>query len=136
MGWYRTKHIIISKPYLIDPYRTINLTEAKKLWRKDKYPSDESLIAIAQTISGKTAEEWNSYFPMEKNLLNILNKLRYRFRFNKPLFIMPIVSIILLIFFTLTSPGQALAKGVYDTISKLYKICYISVQLRQVPQKF
>lgn len=51
IGWLRMKKIILKRPYLIDPYRSIGLKEARKRLRLSGYPSAEKILLTAISLA-------------------------------------------------------------------------------------
>lgn len=127
MGWYKTKRIILNKPYLIDPYRQISLNEAKELWRRAGYPNDEELLNRACLIAGKTSTEWSFLFNREKDRKQaFFAKLKNVKLFGKPAIIVSTIVLALIALLTFTAPGRAFAKKIYNTITKIIEdILYI-----------
>lgn len=127
MGWYKTKRTILNKPYLIDPYRQISLSEAKEHWRKVGYPSDEELLNRACLIAGKTSTEWSFLFNREKDReQTFFAKLKNVKLFGKPAIIISAIVLALIALLTFTVPGRTFAKNIFDTITKIIEdILYI-----------
>lgn len=122
MGWCKT----LNKPYLIDPYRQISLQEAKHIWLKTGYPSDEELLNRACLIAGKTQAEWSFLFPRKR--------YRKQTLFRKPLIVVYAIVLVFITFLTFTIPGRAFAKNIYDTISKIIEnILYIRPEETDFP---
>ena len=46
-----SKWIMLKKPYLIDPYRSISMKEAQKLWLLSGYHSAEELLRNAVSLA-------------------------------------------------------------------------------------
>ncbi len=127
MEWYKTKRIILNKPYLIDPYHQISLNEAKEHWREVGYPSDEELLNRACLTAGKTSAEWSFLFDRRKyRRQTLFVKLRNVTFFEKPLIAVFAIVLALIALLTFTVPGRTFAKNIFDTISKIFEdILYI-----------
>lgn len=127
MGWCKTKRLILNKPYLIDPYRQISLQEAKQIWLKTGYPSDEELLNRACLIAGKTQAEWSFLFDRKKySKQTLFVKLKNITLFKRPLIAVFTIILALIALLTFTVPGRAFANNIYNAISKIIEnILYI-----------
>lgn len=119
MGWYRSRRIIIERPYLIDPYRSISIREAKRQWKITGYPDNGSLLDTARSIA--TSEDIKNKIVRVKkrNRNKIVENLRYVFTFRKAALVSYAIVLVLACFLTLSAPGRALAKSIYSAVTKI-----------------
>lgn len=119
MGWYRSRRIIIERPYLIDPYRSISLREAKRQWKITGYPDNDSILDAARSLASSEDIKNKIVLVKKRNRYKIVENLRYVFTFRKAALVTYAIALIFVCFLTLSTPGRALAKSIYSVVTKI-----------------
>ena len=119
MGLYNRKKVILEKPYLIDPYRSISLKEARRLWRLSGYPADEVLLEAATSLTTNEKISRKLVRLKKNNRPPVFEKLRYAFTFKKAALVAYSVGLLLVGFMMFSVPGRAFAMSVYNAVTKI-----------------
>ena len=113
MKWFRLKKRIRLNPAMLDPYRQLNIRQARAKWREVGRPTAAELMDGARIKAAKSNSEWEEITGYKDTSVET-RTVRLR-----RLAIVCAVALLLALFMTFTVPGRALAQTIYNAITTI-----------------